>query len=226
MRPLRRAAYHSPFTPKTLRGLALWYDASRTGGFADGDAIAQWDDRSGNGRHASQATEASRPTYKVGVLASRAVVRFASDYFSISNLTTSGVSNYTFMIVTVLNATTDQHLIDTQTGRMAIGLNSTKYGWYDSNWQTTGTAATGAQLLIYTLNSAGGSVHQNGALLGSPAYTQRAFGGSTTLGTNVASPTTQMLNGDIAECALWFRVLSDGERAQLTRYAGQKYGLA
>ena len=43
---------------------ALWLDAADATTITEiGGAVSQWDDKSGNGRHASQSTPASRPTY-------------------------------------------------------------------------------------------------------------------------------------------------------------------
>ena len=49
--------------------VALWLDASNinglnNSGMANGDAIAEWKDLSGNGHHAGQSTSGNRPTYK------------------------------------------------------------------------------------------------------------------------------------------------------------------
>jgi len=63
------------WTPAELGSdLALWLDATDTntlfdatsGGnvVADNGAVARWEDKSGNGRHATQDTAANRPTYK------------------------------------------------------------------------------------------------------------------------------------------------------------------
>ena len=64
----------SLFTPASVTGLQLWLDASSadtlydatTGGSlvaADG-GVARWEDKSGNGRHATQATSGNRPLRK------------------------------------------------------------------------------------------------------------------------------------------------------------------
>lgn len=60
------------FSPLNLPGLVLWLDASdlnsmydaTTGGslVASGNGVARWQDKSGNGRHATQGTANNRPT--------------------------------------------------------------------------------------------------------------------------------------------------------------------
>ena len=52
--------------------VALWLDASNinglnNSGMANGDAIAEWKDLSGNGHHAGQSTSGNRPTLREGI---------------------------------------------------------------------------------------------------------------------------------------------------------------
>lgn len=50
-------------SPSDIAGLELWLDAlEECRGVADGTATAQWDDQSGNARHATQATGSAQPT--------------------------------------------------------------------------------------------------------------------------------------------------------------------
>lgn len=87
--------------PATIPGLQLWLDASyapslydaTSGGSlvaADG-AVARWEDRSGNGRHATQSTSGSRPLRKTSVQGGRDVLRFdgSSDSLSIAGSTSA-----------------------------------------------------------------------------------------------------------------------------------------
>lgn len=86
-------------TPSTIAGLQLWLDASyapslydaTSGGSlvaADG-SVARWEDRSGNGRHATQGTSGSRPLRKTSVQSGKDVIRFdgSDDWLSIGSST-------------------------------------------------------------------------------------------------------------------------------------------
>ena len=99
----------SIFTPDTISGLQLWLDASDSstlynatvGGSlvtTDGAAVARWQDKSGNGRHATQATANARPLLKTGIKNGRNVLRFdgSNDWLQ-SNFTT--VSQYSMFVV-------------------------------------------------------------------------------------------------------------------------------
>ena len=54
----------SSFSPTGIPGLALWLDASDTATITlDGsNNVSQWNDKSGNGKHATQATTLNRPS--------------------------------------------------------------------------------------------------------------------------------------------------------------------
>jgi hypothetical protein len=64
---------YNPFTTLPVSGAALWLsapqtsslytDAGATNVIKDGDAVYQWNDLSGNSRHATQTTLANRPTW-------------------------------------------------------------------------------------------------------------------------------------------------------------------
>lgn len=87
--PLPAACYPKPqflWTPRVLSP-ALWLVADRglfqdsgytTPAAADGDPLGGWQDQSGNGRHATQATAAKRPVLKLAIQNGRPVVRFDS----------------------------------------------------------------------------------------------------------------------------------------------------
>lgn len=84
-----------PIDPRTLPGLFAWYDASHISGFnaanpADGAAIAQWNDLSGNGRHLVQAVGANQPIYKDKIVSGRPVVRYV-DATDTMQVATAGV---------------------------------------------------------------------------------------------------------------------------------------
>ena len=53
-----------PTEPDDITGLEFWYDGNDASTFTlDGTSVDQWDDKSGNARHVSNAVDATRPTY-------------------------------------------------------------------------------------------------------------------------------------------------------------------
>src|SRR5574343_1369214 len=77
----------APFSPSDVPGLFQWLVAADITGLNDGDAVATWEDSSGNNRDASQATGANRPTYKTNIVNSLPVVRFdgSDDYLEMGD---------------------------------------------------------------------------------------------------------------------------------------------
>ena len=61
---------------KSLREAACAFDARFVSGFSDGSSVDTWTDMSPNGRDATQATAANRPTYKTSILGGNPVMRF------------------------------------------------------------------------------------------------------------------------------------------------------
>jgi len=85
--------------PSSIAGLQLWLDAAApetlfdatTGGSlvaADG-GVARWEDKSGNGRHATQGTSGNRPLRKTAIQGGQDVLRFdgSDDSLSIASST-------------------------------------------------------------------------------------------------------------------------------------------
>ena len=73
------------FSPSNIAGLSFWLDATTglfdatSGGSAvttDGSAVARWEDQSGNSRHITQATLASRPILKTAIQNGKNIIRF------------------------------------------------------------------------------------------------------------------------------------------------------
>lgn len=65
------------WTPTSLSGgTAIWLDANTHAGTADGTAMAQWNDTSGNAKHATQSSGSLKPLFKTGIQNSLPVFRF------------------------------------------------------------------------------------------------------------------------------------------------------
>jgi hypothetical protein len=88
----------SGISPGSLANLQLWFDAMTIKNLADGAAVSQWNDLSGNNRHLAQATGGNQPIWKEKGLNGLPCVRFdgSNDYmtctaFAHTNLTMFGV---------------------------------------------------------------------------------------------------------------------------------------
>ena len=74
--PYKESAPTTAWTPADME-TALWLDAAQGSTITEvSGAVSQWDDKSGNGRHATQATAGSRPAVAAAALGGLDVVRF------------------------------------------------------------------------------------------------------------------------------------------------------
>ena len=78
--------------PADVDGVLAWYSASDISGLSDNDPVQTWEDLSGNEKHLTQATEASRPLYKTGVRNEKAALLFdRSDDYMFTGSNISGI---------------------------------------------------------------------------------------------------------------------------------------
>jgi hypothetical protein len=64
------------FSPTSLSGLALYYDATKISGFSNNDPIGTLTDLSSNAWQATQATASQKPTYLTNIKNGQPVIRF------------------------------------------------------------------------------------------------------------------------------------------------------
>lgn len=97
----------APFAPTDLANLGLWLDASDAATITlDGsNKVSQWNDKSGNGRHASQATPSARPG--VSTINAEQAVNFdgSNDRLSIPHNAAFDLDSYTIFGVVKNDAT-------------------------------------------------------------------------------------------------------------------------
>ncbi|MDB5185269.1 MAG: hypothetical protein JWN38_1077 [Candidatus Saccharibacteria bacterium] len=213
----------SAFTPATLSGLVAWYDASQITGLADGDAVAQWNDLSGNGNHAVQATGANKPTYKTNIQNGKPVVRFNGTTTVLAR--TLGVAltaPYTIVVVgrasqgvsaneCFVSGGNSTFLSGRTTGRYAIQSGSPGFAQQSNNLVTK----TNAFVLVIGTFSTTPIVRVSGIDGAVGSWASVANMSNIYLG---AVTNADYLNGDLAEVIVYNRVLTSGEVTQLETY--------
>ena len=254
---LLRPRASGDFSPKTITGLQLWLDASdastlfdaTTGGAlvtANG-AVARWQDKSGNGRHATQTTANNRPAYN-GVIGGKAALTFdgANDAMATGLLSASLTGYATFFCVcrpnfadvTAANLRTPMYGRDSSTTSNSYGINL---------FNNSGTLLINTQWRGAQFNSAGGPTVTLGIdaiMVGGVTPTQhvRRVSGvaanlsvAATAGTNSAAgnflnvgqdPTqNRWWNGPIGEVLVYNRDLSLAEIQTVERYLTTKWAI-
>jgi hypothetical protein len=111
------------FSPSSISGLQLWLDSSdastlydsTSGGSlvaADG-SVARWEDKSGNGRHATQGTSANRPLRKAGVVSAKDALFFdgSNDGLEFSGNIENGSGHVSLFVVAQKTSTSSIGLL-------------------------------------------------------------------------------------------------------------------
>jgi len=155
----------TPFTPASVTGLAAWWDASdvstlydeTSGGSlaaVDG-AVARWQDKSGNNRHATQATSGNRPLRKTAVQNGLGILRFdgtdvleSADFGDLN----SGAALTMFAVIKRADTTLNQTFLS-KYGKSDINDGNTADGWL---WRCKNTSLDG-MLFGGTTDESGGA---------------------------------------------------------------------
>ena len=89
------------WTPAQI-STSLWLDAADTETITlNGSTVSQWNDKSGNGRNASQGTAALQPAYTVNGLNGKPVITLTQDELAVSNLVLTGRGWDAFAVATL-----------------------------------------------------------------------------------------------------------------------------
>jgi hypothetical protein len=230
--------------PTDLSGLTVWFDASQITGKADGDAIGQWDDASGNAKHATQATGTKQPTYKTAILNGRPVVRFdGGDALQTPSIDLSAATGVTVLVVfnSTVNATDQMvfefsdnynnwpdafNLLRKSDNAAEVGAKGASYAQ-----ATAGTVTSAHALISAVINRAKtareSSGWKNGASTASSNTSNNLTGtfGNRPLNIGSRNAASLFLTGDIAELILFSRFLTGGERGRLEEYLAYKWGV-
>ena len=223
-------------------GLALWYDAddASTFSYSSGSVVSQWNDKSGNSRHATQGTVANQPTRTASLMNSRAGVVF-NGTSSFLNYTGSFLANTNYTIAAAVARTSNKSGNYFMAGSTQTTNNNLHLGWVsdtsfshrqygnDYNMTVAGYSSTATQLSVFQHSSTAGKntwVDGGTSLLaasGSSASTTplAAYAGST-LGYWSQSPS--YFAGRIGEIVIATSALSDSDRQKVEGYLAWEWG--
>jgi hypothetical protein len=245
------------FNPLSLSP-ALWLDANdastlydaTTGGSlvtADG-AVARWEDKSGNARHATQATSGARPLRKAAVQNGRDVVRFdGGDVLVTPSFSTAGfVSGSTILVVTnptFTNNTIYRPLIRIEPSNTngiqheasndSVVNSRSKLEAFVQNTSNTlfratpsATTTTGWRMLASVVTTSDITLFSDGTINGGPtAITGTIKTGSSDVLRVAADVTNNFWLGDIAEILVFPTALSTTDRQAVESYLATKWGI-
>jgi len=109
-----------------LTNLFAWYDSSDASTITlSGSNITQWNDRSGNAKHATQSTASFQPTIVSSGLNGKNTILFdgTNDMFNIANTTTLANNFAIFAVV-------KSNFLNSITGSSIIGSDDGGFSWY------------------------------------------------------------------------------------------------
>lgn len=201
------------WTPSDLgASLALWLDADDASTITlNGSNVSQWDDKSGNARHAVQATAVSQPTYTINGLNGKPVLTFdgVDDLLETPSFIMGDAA-----VSVAQRSAINQPVIETSV--------STNRGFWGSvypgftthtNYGVNGQAPTSAPPNTAVTNPA--IVSQTGLLRTS----------LNTLRIGLGSPAFAYLNGFLSEVIISSTALTSTDRQKLEGYLAWKWGL-
>lgn len=229
-------------SPDDVTGLWGWWKGADLVG-ADGAAVAQWNDVSGNSRHFVQATGANQPLKKTAIVNGHDVLRLdgSNDFMSWTG-TVPGEANPSDLTMFVVAKATDQGSNHTPLASRAGGAK----GWL-LRYSTTGGlfghlgatpnltntfTSTNWNILEVVRSALSGRIGVNGTMGSATAISAYPgasgaliLGGEDLTDDATANPGSAFFIGDIAEVIIYSTAISDSDRDALETYLGTKYGI-
>lgn len=233
----------SGFNPKSLSGLAGWYDASVASSLYDatsdgsavaaGGAVARWEDISGNGRHLTQSTANNRPILAASKYKGRAACEFdgSNDQLLLaSNLAMS--AGATIILVSQKRSNNNSAMHSLRGSGTANHHPYTDGNAYDSFGvfnRLTFAFAYRSDLLVWSAIAANANLAvyvDNAAKVNSSGIASANQTGSETQVVGSGTTTNWFWDGWIAEILMYSRALSATENTSVYNYLKSKWGTA
>jgi hypothetical protein len=225
--------------------LQMWLDASdgqslfnaTSGGSlvaADG-AVARWEDKSGNGRHATQATSGSRPLRKLSVQNGLGGLRFDGSNDTLTTSTNYHVSDLTIFVVAKRTSGTGAFFQTGNTSGLGYSAGDSITSGFDNcyargvaNGQVGSITSTSWRVISVTYTAGSRKVYIQGTLVDTESFTIITPNSSNGIASWIGAidDAGYFLNGDIGEMIAYNAVLSDTDRAAVESYLMSKWGIS
>jgi len=226
--------------------LAAWLKADAITGLANGAAVANWSDSSGNGFNASQGTASRRPTYVTGAINGMPAVHFNAASSNYLAFTRPVQNDFTILCVfrssqgfgTGVNFWDGAGLVNGEVANtvndFGLSLNTNGYilGGTGNPDTTIRSANAGfsdgqAHVVSFTRQQATGTIelYVDGAAQGSKVGGKNALTSPSQLVLGAQQTLLHFLNGDIAEVKIYANALSSTDRVAEENALLCKYGL-
>jgi surface protein len=200
-------------------GIRLWLDANNIDGddtadsIADGTAIIQWIDQSGNNNHPGQITASNRPTYGVRTNNNRARNMPGVEFTASQSLDISSDSNIRSIVALINQKSHETQSVETKPfgGNQALTSASNKWTLGAIN---SGVNTSYLHIVVWQFLPGDYSIYISGENKGSSnsSLTPAAF-----------DKVGNDLHGTMLEVIAYDRALSDGVRQKLEGYLAHKW---
>lgn len=232
-------ATEDEFSPLDIDSCVLWLKAD-AGVTLNGSTVSQWDDQSGNGNHAVQATASYQPTFVANQLNGKPVLRFdgSNDFMEFtagllggfneiaiiavwkikykSNGGIFGTSGY--VQLEILTSNGEVSTLRVGVDNQMIGKEIVLNGWFDNNSYNTSISSLSASAFDLRRNS-NNVAPQVGAMAMFPLKSNIVYNlGRYAWG--VGNFYTEM---DCAEFIIYNRKINNSEILQIEQYLQNKY---
>jgi len=220
------------FNPKSISGLLVWMDASDSSTYTVATGVAEWRDKSGNGRTFTQSTANNQPLVSATQQNGKTLLEFDGTN---DRLTATGnwlqVANCTLFAAFKRNAGTYGGIIassgnsDNSPGILIDSSNPVIRGYSNFSSGAAGSSTT-FHILSGTVTNGASVAFTNGTQSDSDAVSGSLGSDQTTtaIGTYRTSA-ANYFNGLIGEILAFSRVLTVSERQSVERYLGKKWGV-
>lgn len=223
-----------PFTPLSISGCQLWLDASDTSSITHtSNSVSQWNDKSGNARHATQGTAVNQPVTNTRTVNSLNVIDYPPSPFRQLDLGTGINSvwlgaNTVFLVTNTDNTSLDRGYFEcsgTPQGQGIVVSNNTvrkarfRHG-NSSLADVSGTLNTNPMILARTYN---GASSVTGYIDGGTGVSQTAAAVTATSNTLMGS--SFGTDGLYAEVIVYNSALSTTDMNRVGQYLATKWGI-
>ncbi len=216
---------------------ALWLDAADTSTVTTvSGAVSQWNDKSGNGRNATQATSTRRPTYTSSGLNGKNVLTFVDDFLANTAVDWGDSASSAFLVLGATGSGTYRNIIATGTGvtnQWGYGItNANAYAIFQILVDAQAFSVTPSVTDMLCFTSAGrvstsvtATLTRNGTL----ASTQTRSNASLTSAAGIIIGSNNAVNepfkGFIGEIVLVPEIVSTNTRQRIEGYLAHKWGI-
>jgi hypothetical protein len=217
-------------------GINAWFDAGDLSTITYGTSgVSQWNDKSGNGFNATQATDSLRPVLKFNAYNNLSVLNFNNNPWMQTSLSASSTTETIFAVISVTGSATRTILGSDSDGgrqfRLAGGTDQLQFiRQAQLNLAESGTGNTVNKdrltLVILEYDSTTSQFYSDGGNLGGATTVSPSLVAGKTTRISQGAGGLEFFIGDIAEIIVYQAVAAKYMRQRIEGYLSWKWGFS